>query len=276
MAYKTINLGLLIDDEDISRNAADFAVSFCEQEKAHLSVRIGVPIVDLPSNRLVPLLHVVVDEENANRLSKALAERDRIEVLARLAGITIACDIVQSTYIDIRDMLVTTSRVSDLVIIARPTGLLSSEQDLIEAVLFGSGRPTLVVPPLWSREAVFNHIVVAWDGGQYASRAIGDALPLLIKAERVEVICIGPETEKSVAGSDITKHLARHCGAPELTELQIVFDDAGRTLQDHLSTVNPDLLVMGAYAHSRLFQFFLGGVTSLMLSDASLPVFYSH
>jgi nucleotide-binding universal stress UspA family protein len=62
----------------------------------------------------------------------------------------------------------------------------------------------------------------------------------------------------------------------KLTELPTVFGDIGMTLRNHLSTVTPDLLVMGAYAHSRLFQFVLGGVTDSMVGDATLPVLYSH
>jgi nucleotide-binding universal stress UspA family protein len=70
--------------------------------------------------------------------------------------------------------------------------------------------------------------------------------------------------------------LARHCGNIKLTELEITYNDAARTLSDHLHTVTPDLLVMGAYAHPRLLQFVLGGMTDTMLRGATLPVLYSH
>jgi nucleotide-binding universal stress UspA family protein len=276
MAYRTIHLGLVIDDEPLSQVVADYALSFCDREKAHITAQLAVPILDLPSARLLPLVHAVIDEVNERRLDKATAERERIEVSARLAGVMTDCNIMQQHYIQIRDSFVAGARLSDLIILPRPTALLSSEQGIIEAILFGSGRPVLVVPPDWTRGSAFRRIVVAWDGGQYAARAIGDAMPLLAKADEVEIVCIGPDANKSMAGADLAQHLSRHCKMPKLTELQIEFGDAGRTLRDHLATVTPDLLVMGAYAHSRFLQFILGGVTSSMLSDATLPVFYSH
>jgi len=276
MTYRSVLLGLIIDDTPISQAAADYAVSFCEREKAHLTVQLAVPIVDLPSNRLVPLLHAVIDQVNADRLSKAKAEQERIKVSARLAGFTLTCTIMQSSYRDIRGCFITLARLSDIVIIERPTRLLSSEKGFIEGVLFSSGRPILVVSPEWPRGSSLRRIVVAWDGGQYAARAIGDALPLLSQADEVQIVCISPDSNKSMAGADVARHLARHGTNPELIELETVFGDPSRTLSDHLATVTPDLLVMGAYAHSRLIQFFLGGMTDSMLNDAHVPVLYSH
>jgi nucleotide-binding universal stress UspA family protein len=97
-----------------------------------------------------------------------------------------------------------------------------------------------------------------------------------VRAEEVEIVCIGPEGDKSAAGADFAQHLSRHCRNVKLTELPLTFNDAGRTLCDHGHTVTPDLLVMGAYAHSRLLQVVLGGVTDTMLRHAPVPVLYSH
>jgi nucleotide-binding universal stress UspA family protein len=276
MSFRTIYLGLVVDDAPVAYGVADYAVSFCDREKAHLSVQLAVPVFDLPTGRILPLVHAVVDEVNGERLAKARAAQDHIETSARLAAVTVDCRIVQKPYADTRDVFVAAARMSDLVILCKPTALLSSEQGIIESVFFGSGRPVLVVPPDWTRGAVFRRIVIAWDGGAQAARAVGDAMPLLEKAEEVEIVCITPDAKKSVAGGDLAQHLARHCRVLKLTELQATFGDPGMTLRNHLSTVTPDLLVMGAYAHSRLFELVLGGVTDSMVGDATLPVFYSH
>ncbi|MFV0280387.1 MAG: universal stress protein, partial [Rhodoblastus sp.] len=152
----------------------------------------------------------------------------------------------------------------------------SSETGLIEAMLFDSGRPAVVVPGQWTKGAAARRIVVAWDGGARAARAIGDAMPLIAQAEQVEVVCVIENGAENLEGSDIARHLARSCAQLKLVDLPMTHDDAGRTLRDYLSSARADLLVMGAFAHSRLFQFTLGGVTSAMLEEASLPVFYSY
>ena len=98
----------------------------------------------------------------------------------------------------------------------------------------------------------------------------------LSRAAEVEVVCVTAEANKTAAGADLAQHLTRHCRNLKLTELQIMYNDAARTLSEHLHTVTPDLLAMGAYAHPRLLQFVLGGVTDTMLREAKVPVLYSH
>jgi nucleotide-binding universal stress UspA family protein len=276
MTYKTVHLALAVEDEPIPHSVADYALSFCDRERAHLSVHLAALVVDVPSGRLVPLVHAMLDVANEERLSKANVERERIETSARLSGITCDCEVVQKPYPQVRAELISTGRLGDLIIVQRPAGFLSFEKGIVEGIIFGTGRPVLVVPAEWKGAANFNRIVVAWDGGQKAARAVGDASPLLEKSTEVEIVCVTSEANKSAAGADLAQHLARHCGNIKLTELEITYNDAARTLNDHLHTVTPDLLVMGAYAHPRLLQFVLGGVTDTMLRGATLPVLYSH
>jgi nucleotide-binding universal stress UspA family protein len=267
---------LVADEEQLAHSVADCAISFCEREDAHLSVHLAAPILDVPSGRLVPLVHAVLDQVNEERLAKANAERERIETSARLAGVTSDFSIVQKPYVQVRADFIFAGRQGDLIIMPRPIGSLSFEQGIVEGMIFGTGRPVLVVPADWKPAPRFDRIVVAWDGGQRAARAIGDALPLLSRAAEVEVVCVTAEANKTAAGADLAQHLTRHCRNLKLTELQIMYNDAARTLSEHLHTVTPDLLAMGAYAHPRLLQFVLGGVTDTMLREAKVPVLYSH
>lgn len=276
MAYATIHLGLVSADHHASHAAADYAIALSEAEEAHLSVSIAAPLVEIPAGRILPLIRAAMDEADAERLAKAKAECHRIEAAARLAGVAVDCRVLQGEIAAARGAFVKAARISDIVILPRPAAMLTAEQGIIEAALFGAGRPVIVVPAEWPRGPVFERITVAWDGGQRAARAVGDAMPLLARATEVEIVCIGADARKSAAGADLAGHLARRCRGLKLTELQIEFGDAGITLRDHLATVTPDLLVMGAYAHPRLLQLVLGGVTSTMLGDARLPVLYSH
>ena len=276
MRYKTVHLVLVADEEQLAQSVADCAISFCEREDAHLSVHLAAPILDVPSGRLVPLVHAVLDQVNEERNAKANAERERNETTARLAGDTSDFSIVQKPYVQVRADFIFAGRQGDLIIMPRPIGALSFEQGIVEGMIFGTGRPVLVVPADWKPAPRFDRIVVAWDGGQRAARAIGDALPLLSRAAEVEVVCVTAEANKTAAGADLAQHLTRHCRNLKLTELQIMYNDAARTLSEHLHTVTPDLLAMGAYAHPRLLQFVLGGVTDTMLREAKVPVLYSH
>jgi nucleotide-binding universal stress UspA family protein len=276
MSFKTIQLIVVFDEEADNSPAIAYALELCEREKAHLTAFLAAPVLSLPSGRIVPLVHAVIDQVNDDRLKKAQSAQSEIETQARLAGIVAECHVVHKPYPAVRARLIDRARLSDLTITQQPTGILSTEQGIIEGVLFGSGRPTIVVPRDWRGRATFDKIVVAWDGSARAARAVGDAMPLLCSAQEVEVVCIVDEAKTSVTGADLSDHLARHGCKVTLTDLQLEYADAGRVLRDHVSNVVPDLLVMGAFAHSRLFQFFLGGVTSTMLTDAKVPVFYSY
>ena len=118
--------------------------------------------------------------------------------------------------------------------------------------------------------------MIGWDGGARAARAVGDAMPLLTRAEVVEIVCVVPDASKSVAGADLAAHLARHCKNVTITDLPTQHGDVSRTLHSHATRMRANLLVMGAYAHPKLLQMVLGGVTSGMLSEAELPVLLSY
>ncbi len=277
MDLKTVCLAMIADRGTVAASAIDYAVSLAEQAGAHLSCRLAPPELDLPSARLLPMVRALVDEVNAERRAAALELETKIATAARLAGVSFDCEILQDRYVEARDRAVAGARASDIVVTPQARGALSSEKDLIEAILFGCGRPAIVVPAEWTKRAAIKRIVVAWDGGARAARAVGDALPLLTRADAVEIVCVTEGAASDLAGSDIARHLSRHCRQLALTDLPITHDDAGRTLLEHLAgSGQTDLLVMGAFAHSRLFQFVLGGVTSAMLDDARLPVLYSY
>lgn len=278
MPIRTICLAMIAEERRAASAALDYAVAFAEREKAHLACRIAPPELDLPTARVLPMVRALVDQVNAERRAAAVALQEKIETASRLSGVACDCEIFQDSYIDARDRVVAGARASDLVVLPQAAGALSSETGLIEGILFGSGRPAIVVPDDWRGATAPKRIVVAWDGGSRAARAVGDAMPLLAQADEIEVVCVieNGKPASDMAGSDIARHIARHCPALRLTELPLAFGDAGRTLRDHLASAPADMLVMGAFAHSRLFQLTLGGVTSAMLAEARLPVLYSY
>ncbi len=94
------------------------------------------------------------------------------------------------------------------------------------------------------------------------------------QAKEVQIVSVTNGGAKNIDGANLAEHLSRHSASVRLFEFSQ--DDAGWTLRDHMAVAKPDLLVMGAFAHSRLLQLVLGGVTSLMLSEADIPVFFAY
>ncbi|WOJ91184.1 universal stress protein [Methylocapsa polymorpha] len=281
MPFKSVCLGLSFGEVtpkplEESGAAENYAIAFCALERAHLSVLIAAPIFRIPSAGFVPLAHAVVDEINAERRLRAEDAEKRITTAAATAGVTVEFQIVQQSYPATNNSLAVAARPSDIVIISRPTYGFSLDSDLISAMLFTSGRPVLVIPPYWDGGVEFDKIMIAWDGSARAARAVGDALPLLTRAQQIEILCVSPDASKSIAGADLAAHLSRHSKSVTVTELQTEHRDVAKTLRDHATMARASMLVMGAYAHPHLLQMVLGGVTSDMLTEAELPVLLSY
>jgi nucleotide-binding universal stress UspA family protein len=119
---------------------------------------------------------------------------------------------------------------------------------------------------------------VAWDFSRPATRAVADAMPILEKAKRVCVLTV--TNEKSIdtrrSGAELAKHLARHSVEVVLDEVDAKGRSIGDVFEAHLTYRNANLLVMGAYGHSRIREFILGGATKSMLTRPPLPIFLSH
>lgn len=157
---------------------------------------------------------------------------------------------------------------------------MDGQRSVAETVVFESGRPVLLYRPGIADLPAggFDDVVVAWDGGRAAARALSDALPLLQRAKRTRVLTIVNEKAGAHAhlGTDVVRHLGAHGIAAVAEEVDAAGRKAGRVLSDHLAAHPADLLVMGAYGHSRFREFLLGGATEHMLHDPRTPIFLSH
>jgi nucleotide-binding universal stress UspA family protein len=175
------------------------------------------------------------------------------------------------------EMIPRRARVSDLTVLARPHEEAPPELNaVLEATLFGAGRPLLIVPPGGARE-FGRTIAIAWNGGTEAARAVGWALPFLDEAGAVHCLTAQTRRTKADVAADLTDYLAwrgiaceRHAVAAEERE------PAGAALLRIASEIGADLLVMGGYGRTRLSELVLGGVTRHVLAEAELPVLISH
>ncbi len=174
------------------------------------------------------------------------------------------------------------ARCSDLVVIGQtdpnePVAAILS--NFPEFIVFNAGRPTLIIPYSGAVNTIGKRILIAWDGSRAATRAVTDAIPLLKRADLVQVAVynqtVVSTTQEPITGTDIALYLARHGIKvellPGLTSTEV--GDALLSLAVDLST---DLIVMGGYGHSRFREIILGGVTRTVLAAMTIPVLMSH
>ena len=150
---------------------------------------------------------------------------------------------------------------------------------LIEATLFESGRPVIVVPYIQKEGMNLDRIVCCWDGSRAAARAINDALPLLQKARTVELFIVANEKTgngREIRGVAIGSHLARHGIKVEVVTLPAADIDVANVILSRVADCSASMIVMGGYGHSRFREFILGGATRGVLTTMTVPVFISH
>lgn len=149
---------------------------------------------------------------------------------------------------------------------------------VLEEVLFSSGRPMIVVPVDGHIPSALDVILVAWDGSRAATRAIHDAIPILQQAGRVEVITVTEEKplHRLPTGQELVRHLGAHDVNARYREVDFNSQPIGDQLMHEALRLNANLLIMGAYGHSRIKQIVLGGATRTVLNAPLLPVLMSH
>lgn len=175
------------------------------------------------------------------------------------------------------DALAVRSRYADITVVPQTDpDSQRGDDDLVDELIMASGRPVLVVPYIGAPREFGRKVIVAWNASREAARAVSDAMPILEKAESVEIFAVEPKGMGDIPGADIAGHLARHgirISASKTAGLEL---DAGNILLNQISESGADLVIMGAYGHSRMRELVLGGVTQQMLGHMTVPVLFSH
>ncbi len=167
----------------------------------------------------------------------------------------------------------------DLVVVGQGECGRTTPDDLfIEAALFDSGRPVIVVPYIQDRGLKLDRILVCWDASRSATRAIGDALPFLRRAKIIEIVTVSGHGNGAdeFPHVDLAAHLARHDLAVETSTLVADHVDVANVILAHAVDCAADFIVMGGYGHSRMREFIFGGATRGMLEQMTVPTLMSH
>jgi nucleotide-binding universal stress UspA family protein len=179
------------------------------------------------------------------------------------------------------DVVASRARYCDLAILPLPYGKTRGVEDeaVTEAALFEGMAPVLVIPPAGMPTAEPKRIVLAWNQSREALVAARRAMPFLRRAEMVQIVVVDPPThgpERSDPGGLLCQYLVRHGVHAEVSVLARTLPRVSDVLARQVRDVDAQLLVMGAYGHSRFREAILGGTTRDMLENAEVPVFMAH
>ena len=179
------------------------------------------------------------------------------------------------------DVVAARARYSDLVVLPLPYGKGRGVEDeaITEAALFEGMAPVLVVPPEGIATAQPKRIVVAWNQSREALVAARRSMPFLKRADMVQIVVVDPPAhgpERSDPGGQLCQLLVRHGVRAEVSVLARTLPRISEVLARHVRDVDADLMVMGAYGHSRFREAIMGGATRDMLENAQVPVFLAH
>lgn len=274
---ENILIGLTVEAKDEPTAAISYGLSLAKC--AHAQVTVYAPTIKLvlPHAFVSGTAAGIVAAENRYLKELAQAAVKRIEAEAKGAGITAGVTSPQLKRLKLVEGFSKETRLHDLCVLDSESQALDVDRDLIEAALLESGRPLIVVPPEW-RAFGAQHVVVAWDGSPKAARALFDALPILRIAETVEVVQVEGEKDLTniLPGSALAAHLLAHKVEIVAKTIGARDGDVAEAVRQYAERSGADLMVMGGFAHARIRQLILGGVTQSLLHHCPVPLFLSH
>jgi nucleotide-binding universal stress UspA family protein len=281
MSYK--DLLVVLDSGAASPGRMGLAAALAERFAAHLVGLYVLPVPEAPRHLGYydpALLDPFFRELREKSQEVCEKEREAFEHAASLRGLSAEWRAVADGP---ESDPALHARYVDLTIVGQldPDG---GEAELLrprpEHVTLASGRPILVVPYAGHFETVGRRVLIGWNATREATRAVNDAMPLLRAADVVTVLTIdareGPDAHGELPGADISLHLARHGVKATIERTVSAGIPAGDVLLSRAADLGADLLVIGAYGHSRVRELLLGGATRSILRSMTLPVLMSH
>ena len=271
MSYKTILA--ILDTIDNSSAVADFAFALAAENGAHViglhaETISAVPLVapmEIPDPVAVQALQDMAHSETI------AVERIFREKAAAAGGSSEWRSFATSIGYG-ASPLIDSARSADLLIASQADPAKPSDSHVdVNSFLFETGRPVLMIPYIIRQPKPIRRVLIAWNGSKEAARATFDALPILKAADEVEILSVDPADtalqSPLTAGAEIAATLARHGVKATLSTAETVDKNTSDIIENRLSDDSIDLLVMGAYTHSWLWQTIFGGTTKTLLQS---------
>ncbi len=277
MSYKTILVHL-----DAAKSLAtrlDLALQVARKFDAHLVGLYALTVVPTPSYAIAEAGELAA----ANRKASAeLEQRARATWDAAVRRAGWQKTEWRSSADDALATVTLHARYADLIVVGQkePDDASGVSGEFAHRLPLAAGRPVLFVPYASEKRPVGERVIVAWDAGRESARAVVDALPFLAAAREVKIATFNAgragDRHGEAPGADVGLFLARHDVKVSVARFQSENRDIGNQLLSRAADLGSDLIVMGAYGHSRLAELVLGGATRTILESMTVPVLMSH
>ncbi len=288
MTIKSILVPL--DGSDGAADALNTAKAVAADHVAHIDVlhvranpRDSVPL--LGEGMSGAMLEDIVQATQQETERRAAIAREMFDVLCAEDGITESDDPpanegVTASWRSLEgredEVVALQGRLADLIVVPRPVDDATVSATLtLNAALVETGRGVLVVPP-GGAGAVGRKIAISWNGSAEAARAVAAAMPLILAADAVKVLTVDMDQSGNAMAADLARYLRAHGVTAAIETSPVIEQNVGETVLSRCADWGADLLVMGAYTHSRLRQLIMGGVTRHVLDEATIPVILVH
>ncbi|PJI92833.1 universal stress protein family protein [Yoonia maricola] len=277
MTYKII--ATILTDTDQSTEGLDAAISLADRMGSHLDIFV-VTISHTETNSYYMGAEALMIAEQTR---DAMAQREKIEAWLqdRMHGEMVRWSMQAATVQGpaLTGYLARKLRFSDLVVLPRPYQDNPEAATLVEACLFTAERPVLMIPKGCKAPDIGGHVLMGWNDGAEALAAARAALPLLEQADVADICIIDPPThapDRSDPGGAMAQYLMRHGTKSEVAVLAKTEPQVGEMLLRRAKEVGAQMIVSGAYGHSRLREAVFGGATRSLLEMADLPILMSR
>jgi len=281
-----------VDGSECSKAPLDAAITLAQELGAHVNAlhvksdpKDAVPLLgEGMSASIIEKMIQMAETESAENAAKAKAmfedACDRLSInVAEMPTQAGGASAAFMTTMGREDEAVALKgRLSDLTVISRPYGPSEASTSLtINAALFETGRPVLVIPPEnGSSLRLDGKVAVSWNGSAEASRAVAAAMPLISRSSGVQVLTAESGSSSPDIAAELAAYFAWHGVEATTRELEATGVQVGSAVLQSAKTGDAGLLIMGAYTHSRMRQLILGGVTRFILEEADIPVLMAH
>lgn len=280
MGWKDILV--IVSEAEADEPALALGEALAKQCDAHLAAAFLTPLPDEPLAYEPTVVAGVWAELLGRARQEAEAERKRVEARLKKSGGDCELHNAEALSRDLGRVAAVHARYADVAVLTRPIEGPGVElrEEIIEGVLFHSGRPALIAPPNWRGGTIGKKVVVAWDASREATRALSEADDLLEFAEAVTVVTVDAKPKMfghgDQPGANIAGHLSRRGLTTNVRNVDSMGRSASLAILEEANTLGADLVVMGGYAHSRLRELVFGGATRELLRAANLPLLMAH